>query len=100
MYRMDYYPELLHSWIQILGSATDSLSQKILTKCNVPKMMFKFVRSSLTNCRNSVIIIINSLTYQTAIIIINQIIIIWFGETVTVSHSTQCNTNSKVHALS
>ena len=28
------------------------------------------------------------------------IIIIWFGDTVTVSHPTKCNTYSKVHALS
>ena len=28
------------------------------------------------------------------------IIIIWFGDTVTVSHSTKCDTNSKVRALS
>ena len=30
----------------------------------------------------------------------NNIIIIWFGDTVTVSHSTKCDTNSKVRALS
>ena len=32
--------------------------------------------------------------------IIIIIIIIWFGDTVTVSHSTKCNTYSKVRALS
>ena len=29
-----------------------------------------------------------------------KMIIIWFGDTVTVSHSTKCDTNSKVRALS
>ena len=33
-------------------------------------------------------------------LIIIIIIIIWFGDTVTVSHSTKCDTNSKVRALS
>ena len=33
-------------------------------------------------------------------LIITIIIIIWFGDTVTVSHSTKCDTNSKVRALS
>ena len=28
------------------------------------------------------------------------IIIIWFGDTVTVTHPTKCNTNSKVRAMS
>ena len=32
----------------------------------------------------------------TVIIIMMIIMIIWFGDTVTVSHSTKCNTNSKV----
>ena len=29
-----------------------------------------------------------------------KIIIIWFGDNVTVSHLTKCNTNSKVRAIS
>ena len=33
-------------------------------------------------------------------IIIIIIIIIWFGDTVTVTHPTKCNTNSKVRAMS
>ena len=37
----------------------------------------------------------NLITYLLIIIII-----IWFGDTVTVSHSTKCDTNSKVRALS
>ena len=37
---------------------------------------------------------------QSEAIIIIIIIIIWFGDTVTVSHSTKCDTNSKVRALS
>ena len=35
-----------------------------------------------------------------AIIIIMIIIIIWFGDTVTVTHPTNCDTNSKVRAMS
>ena len=30
----------------------------------------------------------------------NNNLYIWFGDTVTVSHSTKCDTNSKVRALS
>ena len=33
-------------------------------------------------------------------LIIIIIIIIWFGDTVTVTHPTNCNTNSKVRAMS
>ena len=38
--------------------------------------------------------------YKNDIVAMIIIIIIWFGDTVTVSHLTKCDTNSKVRAMS
>ena len=52
---------------------------------NMIKVKFNQVSPSLKDC---------------ALWLVEIIIIIWFGDTVTVLHLTKCNTNSKVQAFS
>ena len=76
-----------------------------------PNFFLKFFTGIVSGSRNPKVIVRTFYLYHVTLkhmvidlerdrVKIIIIIIIWFGDTVTVSHPTKCNTNSKVRALS